>query len=115
MNKSVTSLPRYVLRLLGLAAGFLIAMPIAIAQGTLPGLEVPARTFPVPGTVSPQMQKIIGAPINPNWKTWPQTPNEWKASVAKAAAAVEKNLPTMRDALKVKIEPMTLDGVKGQT
>src|SRR5262249_51136426 len=29
--------------------------------------EVPARTLPAPTTVSPQMQRIIQAPINPDW------------------------------------------------
>jgi tripartite-type tricarboxylate transporter receptor subunit TctC len=46
---------------------------LARAQGTPPSLSVPARTLPVPTTVSPQMQKIIGTPLNPNWKVWPQT------------------------------------------
>jgi acetyl esterase/lipase len=82
------------------------------AQSAPAGREVPARMLPVPTTVSPQMQKIIGTPINPNWNVYPQTPDEWRAQVAKAAATVEKNLPAMRDALKVKIEPMTIDGVK---
>ena len=95
-----------------------MAAPIASAQGTigtpgtLPGREVPARTLPAPTTVSPHMQKIISTPINPNWKVWPQTPEEWKAQVAKTAEAAAKGLPAMRDALKVKIEPMTIDGVK---
>ena len=77
-----------------------LTMPIAGAQGTTgtpPGLQVPARTLPPPGTVSPQMQKIIGAPISPNWKAWPQTPDEWRKFVANAAATVEKGLPAMRD------------------
>lgn len=112
MNKSVTSPSRHAFGLASLAALVALAAPIASAQGTPPGREVPARMLQVPTTVSPQMQKIIGTPINPNWKVWPQTPEEWKAQVAKAAAAVEKNLPALRDALKVKIEPMTIDGVK---
>jgi acetyl esterase/lipase len=58
------------------------------------------------------MQKIIGTPINPNWRVMPQTPDEWKAQVAKAAATVEKGLPAMREALKVRIEAVTIDGVK---
>jgi monoterpene epsilon-lactone hydrolase len=110
MNTFVTSLSHFALAIIGVLT--LIAAPIAGAQSTPSGREIPARMLPVPTTVSPQMQKIIGAPINPNWKVWPQTPEEWKASVAKTAATVEKNLPAMRDALKVKIEPMTIDGVK---
>ncbi len=99
-------------RFAALTIALIALLPVAIAQSIAPGREVPARTLPAPTTVSPQMQKIISAPINPNWKAWPQTPDEWRAFVAKAAATVEKNLPAMRDALKVKIEPMTIDGVK---
>ncbi len=112
MNTSVTSPTHYVFGLVSLVALVALAVTMAGAQGTPPGNEVPARTLPVPTTVSPQMQKIIGTPINPNWKVLPQTPAEWKAQVAQLAAAAEKTLPAMRDALKVKIEPMTIDGVK---
>jgi len=114
MNPSVKSLFRNAAGLAtpALLAIVVLAAPIASAQGTPPGREVPARMLPVPPTVSPQMQKIIGAPINPNWEVIPQTLEEWKAQVAKAAAAVVKGLPALRDALKVSIEPMTIDGVK---
>ena len=114
MNTSVQSLFRDAAGLAtpALLAFAVLAAPIASAQGTPPGREVPARMLPVPTTVSPQMQKIIGTPINPNWKVIPQTPEEWKAQVAKAADAVVKRLPALRDALKVSIEPMTIDGVK---
>ena len=114
MNTSVQSLFRDAAGLAtpALLAFVVLAAPIASAQGTPPGREVPARMLPVPTTVSPQMQKIIGTPINPNWKVIPQTPEEWKAQVAKAADAVVKRLPALRDALKVSIEPMTIDGVK---
>ena len=114
MNTSVQSLFRDAAGLASpaLLALVVLAAPIASAQGTPPGREVPARMLPVPTTVSPQMQKIIGTPINPNWKVIPQTPEEWKAQVAKAADAVVKRLPALRDALKVSIEPMTIDGVK---
>ena len=90
MNTSVISLSRYAPGLASLAAMVafaMLAVPIASAQGTQPAREVPARMLPVPTTVSPQMQKIIGTPINPNWKVIPQTPEEWKAQVVKAAAA----------------------------
>jgi len=114
MNTSVQSLFRDAAGLAtpALLAFAVLAAPIASAQGTPPAREVPARMLPVPTTVSPQMQKIIGTPINPNWKVIPQTPEEWKAQVAKAADAVVKRLPALRDALKVSIEPMTIDGVK---
>jgi len=80
-----------------------------LAQGPR---EVPARALPVPDTVSPQMQKIVGAPINPNWNFIAKTPQEWKAQVDAAAAAAIKALPALREQLRVKVEPMTIDGVK---
>lgn len=115
MNNPVTTLIRVPALAVLIAWVIAITAPTASAQGnsgTLPGRDVPARTLPVPATVSPQMQKIIATPISPNWRTVPQSPDEWRASVATAAAAAVKNLPAMRDALKVKIEPMTIDGVK---
>jgi len=74
--------------------------------------EVPARLLPVPTTVSPQMQKIIGAPISPTWKDFPKTAEDWKAQVDAAATASARALPAMREALAVKLEPLTIDGVK---
>jgi hypothetical protein len=38
--------------------------------------DLPARTIPVPDTVSPQMQKLIAAPLNPAWNVIPKTPDE---------------------------------------
>src|SRR5438105_9166040 len=39
--------------------------PCAFAQQTVPAArEIPARTLPTPTTVSPQMQRIIQAPIS---------------------------------------------------
>ena len=85
----------------------------AFAQSTVPpAREVPARTLPVPTTVSPQMQKIIGASINPTWKDFPKTAEEWKTQVNAAATASARALPAMREALAVKLEPLTIDGVK---
>src|ERR1700761_9056136 len=74
--------------------------------------QVPAKTIPVPDTVSPQMQAIIAQPYNPTWNVVPSTPAEWKAIVDKAAAGVVATLPAIREALGVTVEPTTIDGVK---
>src|SRR5262245_15070624 len=92
------------------AAGFTL-VPVSTLQAaaqTPPPRDVPARSIPVPGTVSPQMQRIIGAPINPNWKNFPKTAAEWKVQVDAAAAEAVKRLPEMREQLRVKLEPLTL-------
>ena len=96
------------------AAGIVLtiaSLQHAAAQ-TPPPRDVPARTIPVPDTVSPQMQKIIGAPINPNWNVFPKTAAEWKVQVDAAAAEAAKRLPALREQMRVKLEPMTINGVR---
>ena len=85
----------------------------ALAQ-TAPsgGLEVPARTLPVPDTASPQVQKLIAAPLRPNWNLLPKTGEEWKPVAQAGAEGTIKNLPAMKERLKVRVEPTTIDGVK---
>ena len=75
-------------------------------------LQVPAKSVPVPGTVSPQLAKIIGMPLRNGWDTLPKTGEEWVPIVQTTAAATLKNVPGMQERLHVKIEPSTIDGVK---
>jgi acetyl esterase/lipase len=74
--------------------------------------DLPARTIPVPDTVSPQMQKLIAAPLNPTWNVIPKTADEWKARVQANAVATLQTLPAFREQLHVTVEPQTIDGVK---
>jgi len=83
-----------------------------MAQNSLPPRDVPARTIPVPDTVSPQMQKLIAAPLSPTWNVIPKTAEEWKAQVAAGAAATMQAIPALLEKLGVKIEPVTIGGVK---
>src|SRR5215470_17492082 len=85
------------------------AVSQAMAQ-TPPAREVPARSIPVPETVSPQLQRIIGAPISPTWNVFPKTAAEWKTQVDAAAAEAAKRLPALREQMRVAMEPMTIDG-----
>ena len=65
-----------------LAATIALSVPHAFAQTPAPGpREVPAKTLPVPDTVSPQMQKLIAAPLTPTWNVIPNTPEGWKEQV----------------------------------
>ncbi|PXX10314.1 alpha/beta hydrolase family protein [Mycolicibacterium moriokaense] len=75
----------------------------------LPPLEVPARTLPVPETVSPELQRVIGAPLSGNWNTWPQTDEGWKKLSAPSAG---RGLPALREHFNVESEPMTINGVQ---
>ena len=74
--------------------------------------EVPSRTIPVPDTVSPQMQVIIGRPLSSRLSVVPKTPDEWKAIVENAAQSTLAELPKLRDALGVTVQSTTIDGVK---
>jgi acetyl esterase/lipase len=73
---------------LGGFALLLFAMA-ANAQTPAPGaLQVPAKTLSAPGDVSPQLAKIIGAPLRTNWDIRPQTGEEWKPAADAGAAAL---------------------------
>jgi acetyl esterase/lipase len=85
----------------------------ASAQTAQPsGLQVPAKTIQVPSTVSPQLQKIIGAPLRTNWDIQPKTGEEWKPVADAGAIPTIKNVPGMLERLKVKVEKTTIDGVR---
>jgi monoterpene epsilon-lactone hydrolase len=86
-------------------------IPTVFAQA-LPPRDVPAKSIPVPLTVSPQMQAIIAAPLRTNWDVLPKTGDEWRATAAAGAAATIKLLPGMRERLHVTVEPTTIDGVR---
>jgi epsilon-lactone hydrolase len=89
---------------------FALGPPVS-AQTPAPR-ELPARSIPVPETASPQVQKMIAAPLSPTWNVIPTTPEGWKEQVNAGAAATVATLPALRAALRVKVEPMTIDGVK---
>src|SRR5258706_4454824 len=89
-----------------------VAAP-ALAQTPASGpREVPAKTVPVPETASPQIQKQIAAPLTATWNVIPTTPEGWKEQVNAGYQATMKGLPALREGLNVKVEPMTIDGVK---
>jgi epsilon-lactone hydrolase len=91
------------------AAIVVVAPPVLAQTGTR---ELPARSVPVPDTVSPQMQKIIAAPLPSTWNVIPSTADEWRAQVNEGAAAAVQALPALREQLHVKVEPRVIDGVK---
>jgi monoterpene epsilon-lactone hydrolase len=90
-----------------------VGLPAVQAQTTDEGmLNVPARLVPVPSTVSPQMAKIIGAPLRTNWNLLPKTGEEWKLVAEAGAAATIKNIPGMTERLHVTVEKTMIDGVR---
>ena len=96
----------------GLVACALQPFQQVFAQPAPPAArEVPARTIPVPDTVSPQMQAIIGQPFNPAFNLVPETTADWKARVDRAALVTVAALPKVREALGVAVERTSMGGV----
>jgi epsilon-lactone hydrolase len=101
MNTTRTSL---------IALASLLAFPLTCLADTL---QVPAKTLPVPtADISPEMQKIIGRPLNPSWNDLWKTGEEARAFADKQAAETVKTIPAMLERLHVKSEASTMDGVR---
>ena len=77
--------------------------------------DAPAKTLPVPDTVSPAMQAIIAQPLRTNWDKPPTTPEGWKALSDSFATLVAPQIGPMAERLRVRIEPTTIDGVRAYT
>ena len=90
------------------------AFPVApMADSAVAPEEVPAKALPVPtADISPEMQKFIGKPLNPDWNQLWKTGAEARAYADKQAAGVMPNLPGMIERMQVKVEPQVTDGVK---
>jgi acetyl esterase/lipase len=89
---------------------FLLLAAALYAQ-TLPPRNIPAKNLAVPTDVSPEMQKIIAAPLNPAWNVLWKTGAEWRAAANAQAAKTVATLPAMRQRLHVKVESTTMAGV----
>lgn len=68
-------------------------------------------SFPVPDTVSPQLQAMIGAGIPRGWDHPPRTTEEWKAWIAAAAERQKAALPALREKLGVTMSHAVMAGV----
>ena len=77
-----------------------------------PPLQVPAKTVPVPTDVSPEMQRIIAAPRNPNWNVLWKTGEEWRAAANTQAAKTMRTLPALRERLHVTSQPGTMGSAR---
>jgi epsilon-lactone hydrolase len=79
------------------------------AAGTPAGRLVPARTLPVPQTVSPQLAALVGAPLAAGWDDVPADAAGWRALAARSA--VDPGLPALVEALGVTVRRDTVAGV----
>ena len=76
-------------------------------------LQVPAKTLPVPAAdISPGMQALIGAPLNPDWNKLWKTGAQWRTAADKQAAGTVKTIPGMLSRLHVSIVPARMKGVR---
>jgi monoterpene epsilon-lactone hydrolase len=99
-----------------LLAGAILSASLApsYADDPFPPLEEPAKSLPAPNTadISPQMQKFIAAPLNPDWNALWKTGDEARAYALKQAAGVLKGIDAMKERMQVSVEPTTIDGVR---
>ena len=84
----------------------------AVAQASPMPREVPAKTIPVPDTVSPALQAVIAQPLRAGWNTPPTTPEGWRQLAGSSEASGAAQVAPMAERLHVRIEPDTIDGVK---
>ncbi len=74
------------------------------------GREVPARMLPAPSTVSPEMQRLLAAPIPGNWNSPPNTPEQWQAFAAQADRDPRDPQPLL-DRFGITSERMVVNGI----
>ena len=108
MHARIRVLTRFGLASTLAAVVILTAMPRGKAQTPAAPLEVPARTIPVPTTVSPEMQTMVGAPLSGNWNTYPKSVEEWKKLSAPSAG---RGVQALREKFGVTSEALTVNGV----
>lgn len=92
---------------------FVAAQGIAVADGSVSApLQVPAKTLPVPTDVSPELQKLIAAPLNPAWNNLWKTGEEWRTVANAQAAKLVPTIPAMLKRLHVTENSAMIDGVR---
>jgi epsilon-lactone hydrolase len=90
------------------AAIIVLSVPETKSQSAAPEpRQVPARSVPVPTTVSPEMQALISAPPSSNWNVAPKSIEEWRPLSAPSAG----RSAALRERFRVKTEPLTVNGV----
>jgi epsilon-lactone hydrolase len=67
---------------------------------------------PTPTTVSPEMQALISAPLNPIWNRRPTNAEGWKSLVDSLAPKAIAGLPGLCDRLRVRFERLTVGGAR---
>ncbi len=76
--------------------------------------EIPARTIPVPNTVSKELQKAVAQPPDATLGSSPANNDEWRKLVVQKSEMNVKPFTVMREMFPVDIETVTISGVKAQ-
>jgi epsilon-lactone hydrolase len=75
---------------------------------------IPERIIPVPPTVSPELQRAIAQPVEPNerfWSTAPKSVDEWRELQAKTEETATEGVRRLLEEYPVKVENRTIAGV----
>ncbi|WP_045837737.1 alpha/beta hydrolase [Hyphomicrobium sp. 99] len=73
--------------------------------------QLPARSLPVPGTVSEGLQAVIAAPYPPGWNALPEDSATWKDLAAKSAAGAAPAIAAIREHFGLTVDQTTMGGV----
>lgn len=73
--------------------------------------KIPARELPVPKTVSPELQAVIGAPYPAGWDDIPQDATAWKQLALQSAAAAATDIAAIKEKFRLQVEKTTMAGV----
>jgi len=76
---------------------------------------VPARTIPVPTTVSEKMQKIIARPLGKFMKSTPQNDSEWQMIITEKQSSVPYQIANAKKLFNVAYENQDRNGVNTYT
>ena len=70
--------------------------------------EIPARSLPVPGGVSPDLQRHIAAPYARGWNVIPRDAAAWKQLASESSAGAAPSIAAIKQRLGVQVQPARL-------
>lgn len=91
----------------------LLGRPGKAAESTSPlaSRSIPARSLPVPDTVSPELQARIATPYPSDWNVIPETASAWRDLAARSAAEVVPHLGAIRQRLNIDVRSARIGDV----
>jgi len=83
----------------------------AAPVGNLQPRRIPARSLPVPTTVSEELQAVIAAPYGPGWNALPMGSAAWKDLAAQSAASAAPAVAAIRERFGLTVDKTMMAGV----